>query len=251
MNMIHCENCEKEYEECSPDGKEIIICPYCGAERNVEASEEQIARTEDADADENGSSGKAPGFFGRAAGTLGRIPLWARIAGICAVIAILALVFVFTLGQGPSGGVGTAEAEDPLLAENETLDAAVNVEPVAEPPAKPATEPPAKPAPEPAQGNAGSEADENDGKTWVPDSYETIEHPAEYTTTHHPDVYTTINHPEVKSDPFYSDDGILISEGMILQEAWDEQILVKEAWDEQVLVKAAWTEEILIPGHWE
>ena len=32
--------------------------------------------------------------------------------------------------------------------------------------------------------------------------------------------------------------------GVVIQEAWDEQVLVSAAWDEQVLVKDAWDETI-------
>jgi len=378
MNMIHCGSCDKEYRERSLDGKAIIICPYCGTVRNVEASEEQIVRTEDAE-------GKAAGFFGKAAGLLGRIPRRARIVGICAAIAVLALVFVSALGQGPSGGLLTATAEESLLAENETRvpsvlkeqyedaeaiaaeagllliitdkvydeeieadrvlsqdplpgrvipkgsslkvvitsnmknielgimpdvvfrtqaeaeemlqkagliyeisfessdriqkdniirqsveageevkgnivvvivvssgsqkqkDAVVNVEPAAAPPAN-------NPAPEPAQGNAGSGAGENDGRTWVPDYYEFIEHPAEYTTIHHDAVYDYINIQEIKEkrDVFDDEGNVIGQEEIIVQEAKTDRILVTAAWDEQVLVKEAWTEKkLIVPGHWE
>ena len=31
---------------------------------------------------------------------------------------------------------------------------------------------------------------------------------------------------------------------MVVQQAYDEQVLVKDAWDEQVLVSAAWDETV-------
>ena len=98
----------------------------------------------------------------------------------------------------------------------------------------------------------------------------TVHHDAQYTTVHHDAEYTTVHHDAVTKGvcicngcgaQFDNDDawgahsesqilsgnmkcGSYHVTSMVVQQAYDEQVLVKDAWDEQVLVSAAWDETV-------
>lgn len=107
--------------------------------------------------------------------------------------------------------------------------------------------------------------------SWV-EQTTTVHHDAVYDTVHHDAVYDTIHHDAVTSPATicsgcgasfndaasymsHNKDGIrngtacgtagYYVSNIVIQPAWDEQVLVSAAWDEQVMISAAWDETVV------
>lgn len=93
----------------------------------------------------------------------------------------------------------------------------------------------------------------------------TLHHDAVYKTVHHDAVYTTVHHDAVTEDRTICNNcgaditgnvdahmkanilngcGSYSIKTVVVQAAWDEQVLASAAWDEQVLVSTAWDETV-------
>lgn len=93
----------------------------------------------------------------------------------------------------------------------------------------------------------------------------TVHHDAVYKTVHHDATYTTVHHDAVTEDRTICNNcgaditgnvdahmkanilngcGSYSIKTVVVQAAWDEQVLASAAWDEQVLVSAAWDETV-------
>jgi len=106
--------------------------------------------------------------------------------------------------------------------------------------------------------------------------YTTVHHDAVYTTEHHDATYTTVHHDAVTEEKIVENYTGQVFDSMadyeayayaqldagntkvsyslkqvVVQAAYDEQVLETPASDEQVLVSAAWDEQVLVSPAWD
>lgn len=117
-----------------------------------------------------------------------------------------------------------------------------------------------------SSGGSGSSSSSSATHThnWVAQTT-TVHHDAVYKTVHHDATYTTVHHDAVAEDRTICNNcgaditgnvdahmkanilngcGSYSIKTVVVQAAWDEQVLASAAWDEQVLVSAAWDETV-------
>lgn len=115
-----------------------------------------------------------------------------------------------------------------------------------------------------SSGGSGSSFPTAHTHNWVAQTT-TVHHDAVYKTVHHDAAYTTVHHDAVTEDRTICNNcgaditgnvdahmkanvlngcGSYSIKTVVVQAAWDEQVLASAAWDEQVLVSAAWDETV-------
>lgn len=115
-----------------------------------------------------------------------------------------------------------------------------------------------------SSGGSGSSSPTAHVHSWVAQTT-TVHHDAVYKTVHHDATYTTVHHDAVTGDRTICNNcgaditgnvdahmkanvlngcGSYSIKTVVVQAAWDEQVLASAAWDEQVLVSAAWDETV-------